>query len=365
MITDELFYVAIVFFVAIVLGLVLLPKILLISYKKRLFDVPDKRKVHKVPVPRLGGLSFFPAVLIAVCFGLGLCFYQGGTLYELRQAPHEYLFFLMGCMLLYIIGVADDIVGVGYRYKFFVQIITASLIAFTGDWINTFGGLLSIYGIPAWAGKPFTVLIIVYITNAINLIDGIDGLASGLSCVALSVLSVLFAVHREYEFMMIALATLGVLIPFWFYNVFGNAMRGHKLFMGDTGSLTLGYILSFLIVRLSNSGAAGHTTHDLVIAFSTLIVPLFDVVRVVISRLCDGKSPFLPDKRHIHHKLHRAGMRLRMILVAILLMALFFVVFNALLVSKINVTYLFSFDVMIWIAIQLAINCAIKRNEKY
>ena len=105
--------------------------------------------------------------------------------------------------------------------------------------------------LPSWVGIPLTVLIVVYITNAINLIDGIDGLASGLSCIALTVLAAICISNGSYFYALLALATLGILIPFWFYNVFGNAQRGHKLFMGDTGSLTIGYILSFLVIQLS------------------------------------------------------------------------------------------------------------------
>ena len=112
---------------------------------------------------------------------------------------------------------------------------------------------------------------------------------------------------------MLALATLGILIPFWFYNVFGNAQRGHKLFMGDTGSLTIGYILSFLVIQLSvvHSDGEVRTNPYMVIAFSTLLVPLLDVFRVVLHRLRKGRNPFLPDKNHIHHKLLRTGMRVR------------------------------------------------------
>lgn len=356
-------FVAVAFAVAVLLGTIMLPKILLISYKKRLFDMPNKRKVHDVPVPRLGGLSFFPVVLVAVCLSIGLCYYVDLPPEEFRRTPYEYLFFLVGCMLLYIIGVADDLVGVSYRYKFVVQIITAALLAFTGDWISSLGGLFGVHDISPWVGMPFTVLIIVYITNAINLIDGIDGLASGLSCVALFALGILFAYRGEWAFVMLAVATLGVLIPFWFYNVFGNALRGHKLFMGDTGSLTLGYILSFMVVHVSDSSVDFYTTRDVVIAFSTLLVPLLDVVRVVLGRIRDGKSPFLPDKRHIHHKLQRTGMRIRMVLVTILAISLFFILFNTLLVSHINVTILLALDVAIWLGLQVAINKAIAKRK--
>ena len=146
---------------------------------------------------------------------------------------YEYLFLFVGMTLLYLVGVCDDLVGVGYRYKFAVQIVSALLLVLSGNWFGSLGGLFGVYSVPAWVGIPVTVFIVVYITNAINLIDGIDGLASGLCSIALSVLSVIFFIRMQYVYALLAICTLGVLMPFWCYNVFGNANRGHKLFMGD------------------------------------------------------------------------------------------------------------------------------------
>ncbi|MDB9152007.1 MraY family glycosyltransferase [Parabacteroides distasonis] len=176
------------FLISILQGLILIPNILLISYKKRLFDHPDERKVHSIPVPRLGGISFFPAILVSLCLIIGLFHCVGIPIARLLtdRSLLEFLFWVSGCMLLYLIGVADDLVGVGYRYKFVVQVFTAILLVLPGAWINSLGGLFGIYMLPSWVGIPLTVLIVVYITNAINLIDGIDGLASGLSCIALT-----------------------------------------------------------------------------------------------------------------------------------------------------------------------------------
>ena len=165
---------------------------------------------------------------------------------------YEYLFLFVGMTLLYLVGVCDDLVGVGYRYKFAVQIVSALLLVLSGNWFGSLGGLFGVYSVPAWVGIPVTVFIVVYITNAINLIDGIDGLASGLCSIALSVLSVIFFIRMQYVYALLAICTLGVLMPFWCYNVFGNANRGHKLFMGDAGSLTLGYVISFLTVSYTH-----------------------------------------------------------------------------------------------------------------
>ena len=349
---------------SLVLGLMIIPKILLISYKKRLFDLPDSRKVHQVPVPRLGGISFFPVILISSCFILGVRVSTGFPIVELPA--HEFLFFTVGGMMLFLIGVADDLIGVGYRYKFLVQIIAAFLIVCPGEWFNTLGGLFGIYELPVALGVLFTLFVVVYITNAINLIDGIDGLASGLSCIALSVLGIICMVEGDEIYAQLAFATLGVIVPFWFYNVFGNAKRGHKLFMGDTGSLILGYIISLLVIHLSRNdmSEANEVAHShMVLAFSTLIVPLFDVVRVVIHRLREGKSPFLPDKNHFHHKLLRTGMRPRQVMVTILFIALFFIGINGLLADVLNITILLMLDIVLWTLMQLGINRAIRRRK--
>ena len=363
-----IFFLLGTFTTAISLGLFMIPNILLISHKKRLFDMPDERKVHVHPVPRLGGLSFFPVILISLCLAMGVRFYMGFPVENLPagQVLCEFLFLAVGSMLLYLVGVTDDLIGVGYRYKFLIQIIAASLLVLSGEWINSFGGLLGVYEIPAWIGMPFTVLIVVYITNAINLIDGIDGLASGLCCIALAFLSVIYIRNAQFIYALLALSTLGVLIPFWFYNVFGNAQRGHKLYMGDAGSLTLGYILSFLVIHLSrvDTGQAGQANPGMVIAFSSLLVPLLDVIRVVLHRLRSGKNPFLPDQNHFHHKLLRTGMGVRSVMMTILFISLFFIGMNMLLVPVINLTWILLIDLVLWGVMHASINGCVKWNKK-
>ena len=357
------------FLLSALLGLIVIPNILFISYKKRLFDEPDARKVHTCPVPRLGGVSFLPVILITTCLSVGLLYSLQTWSDKPMPMPDvacSFLFLACGCIMLYLVGVADDLIGVGYRYKFVVQLLASLLLTSMGGYFHTRGGLFGLYYIPWWAGIPFTMLIIVYITNAINLIDGIDGLASGLSCIALAVLGTMAIVHRQYIHAILALATLGILVPFWFYNVFGNARRGHKLFMGDAGSLTLGFILSFLVIHLGTlePSGSGKPRSQMILAFSTLIVPLFDVVRVVLHRLREGKNPFLPDKNHFHHKLLRTGMRVRGVLITILSVALFFIVLNLLLAPIADITWLFVLNIVLWTLMQLGINWAIKRAEK-
>ena len=359
MIQLNYFYLLGAFIVAMIIANIVLPNILLISHKKRLFDMPDERKVHHAPIPRLGGLSFFPVMLITMG-GLVLIYHlmglSSGSLHG--EVPYEFLALLVGSMMLFLVGLADDLIGVGYKKKFLVQIVAASLLVASGVWIKSLDGLFGIYQLSPWVGMPFTVLIVVYVTNAINLIDGIDGLASGLCAISLVALAGLHIWLHLFSFALLCIAALGVIIPFWFYNVFGNALRGRKLFMGDSGSLSLGYIISFLMIHLSTVDVNPHVVSDynMVFAFTTMLVPLLDVVRVVGHRLRTRKNPFLPDKSHIHHKLLRCGLRVRQVMVAICVLSLMFILLNFLMIGHVNITYILGIDIAVWIVFHLILD---------
>lgn len=282
----NILFIILAFVISASVARLIIPRILLISLRKKLFDMPSERKVHKRAIPRLGGVSFFPTILLSSCGVFALRILMGYDVPALRAVYllPECLFLVCGMTLLYLTGIADDLVGVRYRQKFVIQIICASF--FPGRPLdNNFYGLFGLYALPAWIGMPFTVLLVVFVTNAINLIDGIDGLASGLSSVALLVFGFLFMQKELWTYSMLAFATFGVLVPFFYYNVFGSAERARKIFMGDTGSLTLGYVLSFLAIKYSqyNPDVTPYTEGAFVIAFSTLIVPAFDVIRVVMG----------------------------------------------------------------------------------
>ena len=354
--------------VSVTIAMLVLPNILLISHKKKLFDMPDKRKVHHAPVPRLGGLSFFPVMLITMG-GLVLIYHlmglSSGSMHG--EVPYEFLALLVGSMMLFLVGLADDLIGVGYKKKFLVQIVAASLLVASGVWIKSLDGLFGVYQVSPWFGMPFTVLIVVYVTNAINLIDGIDGLASGLCAISLVALAGLHIWLGLYSYALLCISALGVIIPFWYYNVFGNEMRGRKLFMGDSGSLSLGYIISFLMIHLSTVDVHPRAVSDynMVLAFTTMLVPLLDVVRVVGHRLRCKKNPFLPDKSHIHHKLLRCGLRVRQVMVAICVLSLMFILINVALIGDVNITYILGIDIAIWLVFHVALDVVLmKRGTK-
>lgn len=353
----NILFIILAFIISVSIAQLIIPRILIISLRKKLFDIPDERKIHKRAIPRLGGVSFFPTILLSCCEVMAfrtLTGYGISMEYASFILP-ECLFLVCGLVLLYLTGIADDLMGVRYRQKFLIQFVCACFFPLSGLWINDLYGLFGIYALPAWIGMPFTILTVIFITNAINLIDGIDGLASGLSSVALLVLGFLFIEKGLWVYAMIAFSTFGVLIPFFYYNVFGSAERSRKIFMGDTGSLTLGYILSFLAVRYSQNNPAltSITEGAFVIAFSTLIIPSFDVIRVVLVRIRDHKSPFEPDKNHIHHKFLAMGFSPRKAMIIILLISCGFSAVNILLVSYVNSTIMLASDVLVWIVLHL------------
>lgn len=352
----NILFIIIAFVISAYVARLIIPRILLISFRKKLFDIPDERKVHKRAIPRLGGVSFFPTILLSCCSVLAIRTLTGygiSTMLAAYVLP-EFLVLVCGMVLLYLTGIADDLVGVRYRQKFIIQIVCASLFPIAGLWINDFYGLFGIGMVSPWFGIPFTILTIVFITNAINLIDGIDGLASGLSSVSLLVFGFLFMEKGLWIYSMLAFSTFGVLVPFFYYNVFGSAEHARKIFMGDTGSLTLGYILSFLAIKYSqNTEFIPVTQGAFVIAFSTLIVPAFDVVRVVIVRIYHGKSPFEPDKNHIHHQFLAMGFTVRKAMLLILLISCVFSGMNILLILHVDNTLMLVGDIVVWIGLNL------------
>lgn len=364
----NLYIIISAFVSAVILGRIIIPNILIISLRKRLFDVPDERKVHKRPIPRLGGVTFFPVILFSLCVftAVRLMTGHGPADTSTTDLVCEFLFLTGGLTLLYIVGIADDLIGVRYRKKFLVQIISAAMFPLSGLYINNFYGLFGIYLIPAEVGIPLTMLLVVFITNAINLIDGIDGLASGLSMVALLVFGVLFVHFRMWSYAMLAFVTVGVIIPFFSYNVFGSADLGRKIFMGDTGSLTLGYILSFFVIKYcmyEPDMLLTMKTSPVLVSFSVLMVPCLDVIRVVLRRARNKRALFMPDKTHVHHKFLAMGFSPRRALVTIQLMSACFCAFTIVAILYMNNTLVFVIDVVVWTLLNLWFDHVISKRK--
>lgn len=366
---ENLYIIIAAFITAVILGRIIIPNILVISMRKRLFDEPDARKIHKRPIPRLGGVTFFPVIVFTLCTFTAIHLFKGHSVYNIitLNTAREMLFLISGLTLLYIVGIADDLVGVRYRKKFVVQIISAAMFPIAGLYINSFYGLFGINEIDPIIGIPFTMLLVVFITNAINLIDGIDGLASGLSMVALVVFGVIFVHFQSWLYALLAFVSVGVIIPFFSYNVFGNADRGRKIFMGDTGSLTLGYILSFFVIRFcmhEPNSMMQVQGSPVLIAFSVLMVPCLDVVRVVLRRARNRKPLFLPDKTHIHHKFLAMGFSPRRALITIQIMSACFCAFTMGALDFMNNTVIFIIDIATWTLLNVWFDKIINKKDQ-
>lgn len=366
---ENLYIIIAAFITAVILGRIIIPNILVISMRKRLFDEPDARKIHKRPIPRLGGVTFFPVIVFTLCTFTAIHLFKGHSVYNIitLNTAREMLFLISGLTLLYIVGIADDLIGVRYRKKFVVQIISAAMFPIAGLYINSFYGLFGINEIDPIIGIPFTMLLVVFITNAINLIDGIDGLASGLSMVALVVFGVIFVHFQSWLYALLAFVSVGVIIPFFSYNVFGNADRGRKIFMGDTGSLTLGYILSFFVIRFcmhEPNSMMQVQGSPVLIAFSVLMVPCLDVVRVVLRRARNRKPLFLPDKTHIHHKFLAMGFSPRRTLITIQIMSACFCAFTMGALDFMNNTVIFIIDIATWTLLNVWFDKIINKKDQ-
>lgn len=348
------------FLLSVFLSALIIPRILVVAFRRRLFDIPNERKVHTGVVPRLGGLSFVPTILFSLSFITAVRYLLGIAidLEMLSIVVPEFFFLVCGLTLLYLSGIKDDLVGLRYRTKFVIQIISACFFPLSGLWLNNLYGIFGIYELSPWIGIPFTIFTVVFITNAINLIDGIDGLASGLSSVALLIFGVLFLVSDLWTYSMLAFATLGVLLPFFYYNVFGKAERCKKIFMGDTGSLTLGYLLSFLAIRYSINAPdiIPYSKGAFIMAFSSLLVPVLDVLRVVFVRWRKHKGLFIADKNHIHHKFLAIGFTARKAMLSILFIACAFSLLNILLINYIDSTIIVIVDFVFWIVLNIRLD---------
>jgi UDP-GlcNAc:undecaprenyl-phosphate GlcNAc-1-phosphate transferase len=281
------------FVTAFVVAMITMPPLIKAINRFKLFDVPDKRKEHSTPIPTMGGIASGIGMIIAC-----LLWYR-------FSKDNFVISFFFSIAVLFAIGIMDDLKNLPARYKFAIQLGVALLIAFSGVRITSFNGILGIYELPISAQYSFTILAIAGITNAFNLIDGIDGLAGGLGFMSLVITGLFLTLSGDPNTAVIAFALGGGLLGFLYYN-FNPA----SIFMGDTGSLVLGFVISVLCIRLIqlNVGVPSPVVpHSPVFALSIVAIPVFDTLRVFALRIWRGKSPFTPDKNHVHHVLTNNG----------------------------------------------------------
>lgn len=346
---NDLCYVVLTGVVSMVLTFVFMPVLLKICKDKGLYDMPNERKVHHNAIPRLGGLLFLPASLVA--FALAVVVDAGGVGGWLTFRSST-LVMAVGVFLIYIIGLVDDLVGMKATHKFAVQFIAAVAMPFCGLLINNFYGLFGLYELPFWFSYPLTVFAILLIINSINLIDGIDGLASGLSvCILAAFIYYFMQVQYTFVYAIVASGLLGTVFAFFCFNMFGKVENNTKIFMGDSGSLFLGYVLAYLSIKheMNNVAILPYRSDALLISYTLMLIPTFDLVRVALGRLFHGKPIFGADKTHIHHRVMDAGFTMHQAWVIIIGLHFFFCLMNYLLADlHVAYTWIFVLDVAVY-----------------
>lgn len=347
-------------------GFFFIPVIMNFCKEKNIYDIPNSRKMHKTAIPRLGGIAFLPSMFLAFLGTVFAYAYSSVNEQEVTLSLWS-LYFFVSLVLIYGVGLVDDLIGLNAKTKFLFQIMAAVLMPAAGLYYNNMYGFLGIHEVPYAIGAPLTVFLIVFITNSINLIDGIDGLAAGLSFIALGGFLVCFMAEGMWLYGILIAGLMGVLVPFLYFNMCGNPEKNRKIFMGDSGSLTLGFILGFLAVKYSmdNPNVMFWRPDCLLLSYTFIIVPTFDVVRVSAIRFKHHTPAFKADKNHFHHKLLRAGLTQHQALIALLLLALFFIGLNLTLNGVLSSTLIVVCDIVVWVLVHQVVNAFIrKRGEQ-
>ncbi|MBK5269662.1 MAG: undecaprenyl/decaprenyl-phosphate alpha-N-acetylglucosaminyl 1-phosphate transferase, partial [Bacteroidia bacterium] len=270
--------------------------ILQIAERKKLYDIPDQRKVHLRPVTSLGGVGIFGGFLLAALLSI-----QG-------YINPEFQYFFAASIVIFFLGLKDDLMVLSATKKFVGQFIAASMIIHLGGIrLDSMHGLFGFEGVPDGFGLALSYLTIIVVINSFNLIDGIDGLAASLGILSLSILGIYFFAINQLAYALFGFSMAGSLVAFMIFN-----HHPAKIFMGDSGSLLIGFVNAILIIKfinVANTPVVIFPVQSVVtMGFAILIVPLLDTLRVFSIRIIKGRSPFTPDRNHIHHLLLDRGL---------------------------------------------------------
>ncbi len=342
--------ILIAFLSALIITWYYIPKVIKVVRERHLEDKPGFNKIHKSDVPTLGGIGIFGGFIFG--FLIGVNGYLPGLSY-----------FTAAVVFLLFVGIKDDLVYLNPRKKFWAELGAAIVIAvFTNIHITHFHGFMGITDVSAVTSYIVTLIVIVVIINAVNLIDGIDGLAASVGIIASVVFGIFFYLSGDYGYAVMAAALQGSLIAFLRYNMSEGPT---KIFMGDSGSLVIGFTLAILAIRFNELVANGKPILRLesapAVSIAILIVPLYDTLRVTILRIRARKSIFIGDKRHIHHMMLRAGLSHRQ---ATLFMSLFniFIIGVAFLLDNLGILLLGLVLLALCLAATGILNMIVKRR---
>jgi UDP-GlcNAc:undecaprenyl-phosphate GlcNAc-1-phosphate transferase len=322
---------------SLLLNLLYIPIIKKVAIKINLVDKPNFRKIHTDNVPLIGGVSIvFTALTVILISGNSLHFFK------------EYLSILSAAFTVLILGIIDDKNDIRPKYKLVIQLILSFIIALSGIRIFSFYGLFGVYEITIWLQYAITILTITGVVNAFNLIDGVDGLLGALSLLGFTMFLLASIYYSDYYLGLLSVIFIGAIIGFLKFN-----LSKEKIFMGDSGSLFLGFTLVTLGIQLLGKQEInkeynyGYVFLILVAFFS---IPVLDSLRVYMGRIKRGKSPFLADKSHLHHLLLGAGLTHKKISLTIIIVCLIFFFLGFSLITSYSTTLIiFSIIIVFWI----------------
>lgn len=340
---------------SLAISFILLRLVVNLCYRKKIFDGQDGRKIHSGNIPRVGGIAFVPAAIIAfLIFVLYFSLTGDNAIIGVHKSfIHDAIVVVCAIAIIYGFGVIDDIKGLRYRDKFGYQIAVGLLLCFCGIYLRSLQGILGLYNIPLAFGFFVTIFLLVLAINAFNFIDGIDGLSSGIAILSLSYYAVVLHAAGN-QFYVFAVLMAVALLPFFYFNVFGRESRKNKTFMGDTGSTVLGLVL-FLLAIIVNEEVDSQELYknSFVLGITPLLLPFYDVFSVVFYRMINGKNPFKADDNHFHHKLLRLGLSQHMTLIVELVVFVLICTWTLALVKYINLNIIIGTSLLLWIVVNM------------
>jgi UDP-GlcNAc:undecaprenyl-phosphate GlcNAc-1-phosphate transferase len=291
-----------------------IPVIITVAERKKLFDIPDERKIHETPIPSLGGLGIFAGFVLACLIAIQF------------QKSTEMQYFLAAGFVIFFLGLKDDILVISPIKKFIGQVLAAFLIIYKGGvQLTSMHGFLGIHELPESFSLLLTYFTVIVIINSFNLIDGIDGLAGSLGLMTSIIFGFYFLQNNLIGYAILAFSLAGSIAAFLIFN-----FQPAKVFMGDTGSLLIGLITAILTIKFIDAANATDVAYPLAaspaLAFTILMIPLLDTLRVFGIRIINRRSPFSPDRNHIHHMLLDRGLSHRTITLSLVAVNLLFVV---------------------------------------
>lgn len=281
--------------IAFIVTFYAIPVIIRVADIKKLYDEPDERKIHTSPIPSLGGLGIYAGFLLAV-------------LIAAPEQSSELQYYIAASFVIFFLGLKDDILVLSPLKKFLGQLLAAFIIIYKGGiQITSMHGFMGINQLPEFFSLALTYLTVIVVINSFNLIDGVDGLAGSLGFFTSAAFGIYFLLNNQLVFAVMGLGLSGSLAAFLIFNY-----SPAKIFMGDTGAMLIGLVNSILVIKFINSSSDPNIIFPLTagpaIGFAILMVPLFDTLRVFGIRILYRRSPFSPDRNHIHHLLLDRGL---------------------------------------------------------